>query len=122
MSRLFEIDISNRVACVETSSKKKILGMERYRIMMRNKIQPRDRRKNGGPDSMGGIVVTGGALYITDSNGNPNVFNVKRNSDGSWLNANNANPDNRWNADNQFVFVSRYSFLSPLLCGGVLFI
>lgn len=39
-----------------------------------------------------------------DSDGNPKVFNVERNEDGSWLNNNWAKPDNRWNADNQFVF------------------
>lgn len=63
---------------------------------------------------MGG--VTGGALYITDSNGNPNVFKVEHNDNGSWLNANNANPDNRWNDNNRFIFVSRNCrFLSYFL-------
>lgn len=41
---------------------------------------------------------------ITDSNGNPNVFNLERNEDGLWLNNNWANPDNRWNSENEFVF------------------
>ena len=42
--------------------------------------------------------------YGTDANGNPNVFNVERNADGAWLNANNAHPDNRWNSNNRFAF------------------
>jgi len=48
---------------------------------------------------------TGGAAHITDSDGNPNVFYVKRNDDGKrWLNANWVNPDNEWNLDNEVVF------------------
>jgi hypothetical protein len=43
----------------------------------------------------------------TDRNANPNLFNVNRNEDGSWLNANNGKPDNEWNPDNSFVFVPR---------------
>lgn len=40
---------------------------------------------------------TDGILYATDSDGNLNVFNVKRNDDGKqWLNGNNGNPDNFW--------------------------
>ena len=40
-----------------------------------------------------------------DSDGNPNVFNVNRNEDGKeWLNNNWANPTNKWNLDNEFVF------------------
>jgi len=36
------------------------------------------------------------------TNGNPNVFNVKRNDGGErWLNANYANPSNRWNLENE---------------------
>lgn len=46
-----------------------------------------------------------GALHTTDSNGNLNVFNVEHDKDERWLNANNGNPDNFWNADNRFVFV-----------------
>lgn len=50
----------------------------------------------------------GGISYITDSNGNLNVFNVKRNDDGKqWLNANNGNPDNIWNGSYRWVFVRR---------------
>lgn len=40
-----------------------------------------------------------------DSDGNPNVFNVNRNDDGLWLNANNGRPDNEWNPENRFVFL-----------------
>ena len=53
-----------------------------------------------------------GASYITDRNGNPNVFNLERNDNGLWLNNNWANPDNRWNADNEFVFRLRKYFFS----------
>jgi hypothetical protein len=55
----------------------------------------------------------GGHVHITDSNGNPSVFNVKRNDDGKrWLNANYANPENRWNLDNVIVVVLRNSLHS----------
>lgn len=57
-----------------------------------------------------------GAIYETDSDGNPNVFNVNRNDDGkSWLNNNWAKPTNKWNSDNEVVFRLRKSFLSALL-------
>jgi hypothetical protein len=57
------------------------------------------------------------AIYTTDSDGNPNVFNVKRNDDGKrWLNSNWANPDNRWNLDNRIVFRLRnYVYFSSIL-------
>ena len=74
--------------------------------MMPNKIQPQEYSKDSGTD---------GALHVTDSDGDLNVFNVKRNDDGkSWLNANYGNPSNFWNADNRFVFVSRRFLHSPL--------
>ena len=58
----------------------------------------------------------GGALYITDSVGNPNVFNVNHDDDDQWLNANNGHADNFWNADNRFAFVPRNSLqFSPNL-------
>lgn len=52
-----------------------------------------------------------GTAYNTDRNDNPNVFNL--NADGAKLklNANNAKPDNRWNSDNQFVFLFRKCIL-----------
>lgn len=53
----------------------------------------------------------------TDSDGNPNVFNVKRNDDGEqWLNTNWTNPDNQWNLDNRIVFRLRnlLHFSTPL--------
>ncbi len=55
---------------------------------------------------------------ITDRDGNPNVFKLERNEDGLWLNDNWTNPDNRWNPDNGFVFVSRKSLHSKriILC------
>ena len=51
-----------------------------------------------------------GYLYKTDSNGNPNVFNVEHNSDDRWLNANNGNADNFWNPENRWVFARSKSF------------
>ncbi|MBI3046167.1 MAG: hypothetical protein HYY86_01305 [Candidatus Harrisonbacteria bacterium] len=45
-----------------------------------------------------------GVLYITDSDGNLKLFNVKHDDNGRWLNSNYGNPDNVWNEDNQFVF------------------
>lgn len=72
-------------------------------------------------DSSGGGID--GALYTTDSDGNPNVFNVERNDDGSWLNTNWTNPDNRWGLDNVVVFGARNFLQSKLLrlvSGGVL--
>jgi len=56
-----------------------------------------------------------GAIYNTDRGGNPNVFNLERNDNGSWLNNNWANPDNKWNPRNEFVFRLRQSFLSARL-------
>jgi len=74
---------------------------------MPNKIQPREHSKGGDLD---------GALYITDSNGNPNIFVLKRNDNGLWLNANYYNLDNFFNADNCFLFRLRHSlhFFSDL--------
>ena len=46
-----------------------------------------------------------GISYKTDRDGNPNVFKLERNDDGLWLNENWASPDNRWNPDNEFIFV-----------------
>ena len=67
--------------------------------------------------SRGGGI--GGILYITDSDGDLNVFNVKRNDDGTqWLNGNNGRPDNVWNADNRWVFLRRNSLISLLLWQG----
>ena len=52
---------------------------------------------------------------ITDRNGNPNVFNMKHNDDGLWLNNNWAKPDNKWDADNEFMFrLRKYFFSVPL--------
>ena len=41
---------------------------------------------------------------IVDSDGDPKLFNVERNDSELWLNSNWSNPDNFWNADNQWVF------------------
>jgi len=56
----------------------------------------------------------GGTLYVTDSDGNLNVFNVEHDDDGLWLNANYANPDNHWNGDNRWVFRRRNSLHFPV--------
>jgi hypothetical protein len=55
---------------------------------------------------------TEGMMHTTtDSDGNPNVFNVKRNDDGErWLNTNWTNPNDQWNLDNRIVFRLRNSF------------
>ena len=64
---------------------------------MPNNIQPQEYSRGD---------ETGDTLYITDSDGNLKVFNVKRNDDGKlYLNGNNGNPDNFWNGNNRFVFV-----------------
>lgn len=60
-----------------------------------------------------------GVPYDTDRNGNPNVFNLERNADGLWLNNNWANPDNKWDPENEFVFRLRKFFLSALEIGVV---
>lgn len=62
---------------------------------------------------------TDGRMHVTDSDGNPNVFNVGRNDDGKQLlNANYANPDNRWNLGNEIVFRLRKSLhFSPAPLG-----
>jgi len=52
-----------------------------------------------------------GMPHNTDRNSNSNVFNLERNEDGLWLNDNWANPDNKWNPDNEFVFSMRKSYL-----------
>jgi|SRR3989338_5558375 len=86
---------------------------------MPNSIQSREYSTDSG---------TGGISYITDSDGNPNVFNVKCNDDGTrWLNANWVNPDNEWNLDNEIVFRLRNSLHFPVrwrlcLSHGVLFL
>ena len=59
------------------------------------------------------------ATYKTDSDGNPNIFNVKRNDDGFWLNNNWTNPTNKWNLDNEFVFRLRKCFFSALFKSAV---
>ena len=52
-----------------------------------------------------------GVAHKTDSDGNPNVFNLNENGDQLKFNGNNAKPDNKWNSDNKFVFRFRKSFL-----------
>ncbi|OGY99852.1 MAG: hypothetical protein A2945_02560 [Candidatus Liptonbacteria bacterium RIFCSPLOWO2_01_FULL_52_25] len=82
---------------------------------MANTIQPGEYSTGSGDDE---------CMHVTDSDGNPNVFNVKRNDDGQrWLNANYANPTNRWNLSNEIVFRLRnwLHILPPLLWAGVLF-
>ena len=52
---------------------------------------------------------------ITDRRGDPKVFDLAHNDDGLWLNNNFANPDNKWNADNEFMFRLRKYFFSVRL-------
>jgi len=59
-----------------------------------------------------------GALHISDSDGDLNLFNVERNDDGLWLNTNYGNPDNFWDPDDRFVCVRRNSLYFPLLEAG----
>ena len=55
---------------------------------------------------------------LHNSDGDPNLLGANRNDDGRWLNAYYDNPDNRWNRDNGFAFVSQvFLFLSRLLSG-----
>ena len=63
---------------------------------MPNAIQPKEYSMGSG---------TGGILYISDSDGNLNIFKVEHNDNDLWLNGNNGNPDNFWNDNNRFVFV-----------------
>ena len=65
-----------------------------------------------------------GIAYDTDRNGNPNVFKLERNADGTWLNNNWANPDDKWNPDNEFVFRLRKSFFprSRIILWGAVFL
>jgi hypothetical protein len=60
-----------------------------------------------------------GILYIVNSDGNPNVFNVEHNDDGQWLNSNNGNADNFWNDNVRWAFVlpRNYLVFSPVLSG-----
>jgi|GEM_PF-2187074 len=58
-----------------------------------------------------------GASHETDSDGNLKLFNLEHNDDGLWLNANNGNPDNQWNASNRWVFVRNSVQVSPPMGG-----
>lgn len=87
--------------------------MECYGILMPNSIQSQEYSKDGDKD---------GILYITDLDGNLNVFNVEHDDDGRWLNTNWFNPQNVWNPHDRWVFArSRNSFYFPPPLGGVLF-
>jgi hypothetical protein len=77
---------------------------------MPNTIQPQEHSKGSGKD---------GILYTTDSDGNLNVFNVKRNDDGKqWLDGHNGEPAYFWHADVRWVFLRRNSLISLLLWQG----
>ena len=63
-------------------------------------------------------MAQGGILYATDSDGNPNIFDVEHDDNGRWLNDNYGDPDNFWNGNNRFVFVRRKSLhFSPSFPG-----
>lgn len=84
---------------------------------MPNAIQPRELPAR---PSQGVVVRTAHRTFPTDSSGYPNVFNVDRNEDGRWLNANDARPENRWNPENAFVFRRRNPLrFSHGMSGGV---
>lgn len=78
-----------------------------FRCRIRFSLEIAQASRDGGSD---------GSLYITDSDGDLNVFNVERNDDGKqWLNGNNGNPDNFWNGNNRWVFLRRNSLhFSPI--------
>ena len=69
------------------------------------------------PESIQRAVTIDDILFNSD--GDLNVFNVKRNDDGDlWLNANYDNPGNIWNPDNRWVFAARnFLYFSCLLAG-----
>lgn len=74
---------------------------------MSNSIQSREYSKDGGTEDV---------LYITDSDGDPNVFNVDCNDSELWLNANYANPGNVWNPDDLWLFCRPRNYLhSPVI-------
>lgn len=54
-----------------------------------------------------------GVSHKADANGNLNVLNVERNSNGSWVNRNYANPDNVWNGNYPLVFCRNCQCFSP---------
>lgn len=62
---------------------------------------------------------TGGTLYSTDSDGNPNVFEVDNDNDERWLNSNYGIADFVWFAVDQWVFVRprKSHHFSPALLG-----
>jgi hypothetical protein len=62
---------------------------------MLNKIQSGEYSMGSGLD---------GVLYISD--GDLKLLGANRNDDGQWLNTYYDNPDNRWNRENGFAFVS----------------
>ncbi len=62
--------------------------------------------------------VIDGTLYRTDRNGNPNVFRIDHDDNGMWLNNNWANPTNKWNPNNEFLFSLReYILFRIIRCG-----
>ena len=87
----------------------KLLGVPYQVITITDTIQPRD-----DVGFRGGWWHRRCGAQKTDSDGNPNVFNVERNDDGKrWLNTNWVNPNDQWNLDNRLVFRLR-KFPLPL--------
>lgn len=90
---------------MQTLQKMKLLGMWCWGISdtESNSIQkfPQGGSMDGGTD---------GITYNTDADGDPKLFNVNRNDSEPWLNNNNGHMDNRWNANNRFVFRSSILF------------
>ena len=58
-----------------------------------------------------------GVSCLADANGNLNVLNVERNSNGSFVNSNYANPDNVWNGNEQLLVCRKCYCFSPLRWG-----
>ncbi len=93
-----------------TAKSEEILGVGCYAIMIANTIQL--------ALSTQGAVARNAYPYITDSDGDLNVFHVEHDNDELWLNGNNGHPDNFWGSVSRFVFVRRnYTRFSPDFSG-----
>lgn len=64
---------------------------------------------------------TDGTSRKADANGNLNVLNVERNSNGSYVNRNYANPDNVWNGNERLLVCRKCQCFSLQRTRGVSF-
>lgn len=46
-------------------------------------------------------------VFVTDSDGDLDVFYIYRDSDGLKLKTNNGHPENQWNPDNRWILTTR---------------